>query len=619
MLNSINDDFDPFMGQNDRDKEFDNYSTHYSTTSAPAAKMHVPPAKPRYAQLSVSEGLRKLGVFSLPIICTALIQVLTQLITLGYIGRLDSAEYMGAVTLGNMVCNVTGYSLIFGLSTALDTLISQAYGAKMYSLMGLHAQRAIVILSLFTIPVVVMWTFTGELLYYVLSIEYHTSMLAGQWARYIRYGIWPALVFDILRKFLYGQQVVWPVVVSSLCGLIVNFALNAIYHRTHFISVVAGDGGKLAVELQPGGFLVAGMSFVISQWAALLALMALILVRKCVLRKKYANASPVYVKLTQEESGGSGNASAGAIGNGNANASASAAGSSVLPDADDFYDVTTEDNWPTISRSILQDWKPFLDLGIPGAFSLFFEWGSFETVAGIAGQLGPIGLATHGIFMSTAALFYQFPAAISQATAILAGNYLGNNDAVGCKFIVRLGLWVDFCWGVLAGSILVFFMRPHWASLYTNVKEVQDMIYTTLPILWLYMTVDSTKCITLNILRSTGRPGITVVGNVVACLCVMLPGGYWLALKLRYGLIGLWFAMSIAWFVATCAYFYIVVSTDWQLQADEAHCRNVHAAEEDERHVRSGGGASPNPNPNQPLNKPDISDIFPVEVELSGI
>jgi len=92
MLNSINDDFDPFMGQIDRDKEFDNYSTHYSTTSAPAAKMHVPPAKPRYAQLSASEGLRKLGVFSLPIICTALIQVLTQLITLGYIGRLDSAE-----------------------------------------------------------------------------------------------------------------------------------------------------------------------------------------------------------------------------------------------------------------------------------------------------------------------------------------------------------------------------------------------------------------------------------------------------------------------------------------------------------------------------------------------
>jgi MATE family multidrug resistance protein len=572
--------------------------------------MHVPPAKPRYAQLSVSEGLRKLGVFSLPIICTALIQVLTQLITLGYIGRLDSAEYMGAVTLGNMVCNVTGYSLIFGLSTALDTLISQAYGAKMYSLMGLHAQRAIVILSLFTIPVVVMWTYTGEFLYYVLSIEYDTSMLAGQWARYIRYGIWPALVFDILRKFLYGQQVVWPVVVSSLCGLIVNFALNAVYHRTHFISVVAGDGGKLAVELQPGGFLMAGMSFVISQWAALLILIALILVRKGVLRKKYANASPVYVPLTQEESGGNGTASAGA------NANASAAGSSVLPDADDFYDVTTETNWPPISRSVLKDWKPFLDLGIPGAFSLFFEWGSFETVAGIAGQLGAIGLATHGIFMSTAALFYQFPAAISQATAILAGNYLGNNDADGCKFIVRLGLWVDFCWGVFAGSVLVLFMRPHWAYLYTNVKEVQDMIYTTLPILWLYMTVDSTKCITLNILRSTGRPGITVVGNVVACLCVMLPGGYWLALKLRYGLIGLWLAMSLAWFVVTCAYFYIVVSTGWQSQADEAHSRNVHAAEEDARHARSEGDACPN---NQPLNKPDISDILSVEVELSGI
>ncbi len=44
---------------------------------------------------------------------------------------------------------------------ALDTLVAQAYGAKMYSLMGLHTQRAIV--TLFTIPVIIIWTYTGVL------------------------------------------------------------------------------------------------------------------------------------------------------------------------------------------------------------------------------------------------------------------------------------------------------------------------------------------------------------------------------------------------------------------------------------------------------------------------
>jgi len=243
------------------------------------------------------------------------------------------------------------------------------------------------------------------------------------------------------------------------------------------------------------------------------------------------------------------------------------------------YDIGVEDNWPALSCNIFRDWQPFLALGIPGALSLFFEWGSFESIAGIAGQLGTVGLATHGIFMATVGVFYQFPAAIAQATAILAGNYLGRNDAAGCEFIVRLGLQVDFCWGVLAGSFLVFFLRPYWALLYTNVTDVQRMVYVTIPILLLYITVDSTKCITLNILRSTGRPGVTVVGNVVACLCVMLPLGYLLALKWSYGLAGLWFAMSAGWLVATCMYMYIVVTSDWQMLADEARQRNVHAAD----------------------------------------
>jgi len=595
-------EFDTFMGADGIDDDFNNYvvrsHSSFSGSSSQASRdpwlshlsaivpvnaVDAPASpKPKHVPLSTYEGLYKLGVFAFPIIVTALIQVLTSITTLGYIGRLNSAEYMGAVTLGNMVCNVSGFSLSYGLSTALDTLISQAYGARMYSLMGLHAQRAIVILSLCTIPVVVIWTYTGEFLFYVLAIDSETSMLAGQWAKYIRYGIWPALVFDILRKFLYGQQVVWPIVASSFCALVLNVMLNAIYHGKHFISVVAGDGGQTAAEIQPGGFATAGMSVVICQWVALATLIVLINVRKWVLRRKYSYSfvqagtsgspvSPVYTRLAQDDNGSTAVATMTPM---------TTEGTGAAPDGAVEYDIAVEDNWPALSRNIFRDWRPFLSLGIPGAFSLFFEWGSFETIAGIAGQLGAIGLATHGIFMSTAGLFYMFPAAISQATAILAGNYLGNNDASGCQFIVKLGLWVDFCWGLVAGSFLVFWLRPYWAFLYTNQTEVQHMIFTTLPIMLLYITVDSTKCITLNILRSTGRPGVTVLGNVVACLFVMLPGGYLLALRWSFGLVGLWFAMSLAWLVATVAYLYIVVATDWQSQADAAHGRNVHAAEE---------------------------------------
>ena len=109
--------------------------------------------------------------------------------------------------------------------------------------------------------------------------------------------------------------------------------------------------------------------------------------------------------------------------------------------------------------------------------------------------------------MSTCGLFYMLPNAIALATATLAGNYLGENLPREAKTVVNLGICVDFAWGIIAGMVLLFILRPYWGVLYTDEKDVQKMIYDTLPIMFLYITVDSTKCITLNILRSTGRPG----------------------------------------------------------------------------------------------------------------
>ncbi len=498
--------------------------------------------------LSISEGLCKLSTFAFPIVTTALIQVSQSMTTLAFIGRLDSATYLGAVTLGNMVCNVTGFSLSLGMLTALDTLVAQAYGAKMYSLMGLHTQRAIVIVTLFTIPVIIIWTYTGEFLYYVLGIDYETSMLAGQWSKYIRYGIWPSLVFEIFRKFLQGQQIVWPVVVSALCSTVLNGTLNSFLVRNYHLGIHGP-----------------AMALVTSQWSSVLILVSIIAARKCVLRMRGSAAAVAYSHVSSVDD------SVGVDGK-----LPESEGSSVSP-AVDVEEADPEDNWPSLSVNIFRDWGPFLSLGVPGAFSLMLEWGSYETIASIAGRLGAVSLATHGIFMSTASFFYRFPVAISIASAILIGNRLGDNDAEGAKFFMKLGIWVDFAWGICAGGVLVLVLRPYWGRLYTDVEDVRMMVSACLPIMMFYITVDSTKCITLNVLRSTGRPGVTVIGNVVACLCVMLPLGYYLALRMGYGLVGLWFAMSMTWVMATFGYLYVVVFTDWQQQADLARERNHHA------------------------------------------
>jgi Na+-driven multidrug efflux pump len=81
---------------------------------------------------------------AVPMVSSAGIWELARITNLFFVGRLNGAKYIGAATLGTMMCNITGYSVMNGMGTALDSLLSQAYGAKSYNLVGLYAQRAMV-------------------------------------------------------------------------------------------------------------------------------------------------------------------------------------------------------------------------------------------------------------------------------------------------------------------------------------------------------------------------------------------------------------------------------------------------------------------------------------------
>ena len=217
----------------------------------------------------------------------------------------------------------------------------------------------------------------------------------------------------------------------------------------------------------------------------------------------------------------------------------------------------------------------FLALAIPGAFSLFLEWGSYEVMAGMAGHLGPVALATHGVFMNTASLFYNAPLAIADATSVLVGNSLGNNCPADAKQMMCIGVTIDMVWGMFTSVLLLGVLRPYWGFWFTNDRQVQFMVYEDLPVMAVYVIVDSMKCITCNVLRSTGRPQITTLFNLIVCLFIMIPLGYVLGLVYYFELYGLWGAMCVGWMTAAVIYLYILMQTDWIVLANEACNRNL--------------------------------------------
>lgn len=137
---------------------------------------------------------------------------LYQLISTLFLGRIGEAE-LGAALLGNMLANATGaprppdspltslrpgLAVGLGLSMALDTLCSQAYGAQHYRLVGLHCQRYAVawrdrgssrftslcsgmaVLTVACIPILAVWSQTERVLMFV-KVEPSVALLASHW------------------------------------------------------------------------------------------------------------------------------------------------------------------------------------------------------------------------------------------------------------------------------------------------------------------------------------------------------------------------------------------------------------------------------------------------------
>ena len=108
-------------------------------------------ARPR----TVAAAILRIGW---PVVLSSLVQWSQSFFTIWLIGGAGEKLSMAAFGLANVVCNVTGHSLLWGIGAGIDTLASQAWGAKEHKAVGLYGQRAVLILTfVVNLPVVAIW------------------------------------------------------------------------------------------------------------------------------------------------------------------------------------------------------------------------------------------------------------------------------------------------------------------------------------------------------------------------------------------------------------------------------------------------------------------------------
>lgn len=159
-----------------------------------------------------------------PLTVTFLLQYslfVASVFSVGHLGRTE----LGAVSLASMTANITGFALIQGLATCLDTLCAQAYGAGQFHQVGEFFQKCTVMIMALFVPIGMLWYFSRPIL---LSIVGDPALvdLSVKYLRIILIGIPGYISFECGKRFVQAQGIFHAsTIVLAICAP-VNALLN---------------------------------------------------------------------------------------------------------------------------------------------------------------------------------------------------------------------------------------------------------------------------------------------------------------------------------------------------------------------------------------------------------
>uniref|UniRef100_A0A0D9WTY3 Protein DETOXIFICATION n=1 Tax=Leersia perrieri TaxID=77586 RepID=A0A0D9WTY3_9ORYZ len=188
-----------------------------------AAESLLVPNGPPPAPPAVGMEVRRQVGLAAPLVACSLLQYSLQVVSVMFAGHLGELSLSGA-SVASSFANVTGFSVLLGMGSALDTFCGQSYGAKQFGMLGTHTQRAIFVLMLMGVPLAFVLAFAGQILI-SLGQNPEISTEAGLYALWLIPGIFAYGLLQCLTKFLQTQNIVHPLVVCSGVTLVLHILL----------------------------------------------------------------------------------------------------------------------------------------------------------------------------------------------------------------------------------------------------------------------------------------------------------------------------------------------------------------------------------------------------------
>lgn len=157
-----------------------------------------------HEKVTLGSEAKKLVQYSVPLVTTFFLEQIFSIVSVLVVGHIGRSE-LAAVSLATMTSNIV-LAIFEGISTALDTLCPQAYGAGDLYGVGIHFQRCTMMSMTLFIPFGIAWWFAGHILKHLIPDE-EVVRLASQFLRIMLPGAPAYIVFENLKRYLQAQGI----------------------------------------------------------------------------------------------------------------------------------------------------------------------------------------------------------------------------------------------------------------------------------------------------------------------------------------------------------------------------------------------------------------------------
>lgn len=141
---------------------------------------------------------------SIPVILAYTLQNSLQTISVLIVGRL-SPEALATAAFSYMFAMATAWLIALGGTTAIDTLASASFtGSKDRHDLGVILQRSLIVLTVFYIPIALLWIFS-EPVFKVLGQEDYIARDSAKFLSVLAPGGLGYIFFEALKKYLQAQ------------------------------------------------------------------------------------------------------------------------------------------------------------------------------------------------------------------------------------------------------------------------------------------------------------------------------------------------------------------------------------------------------------------------------